>query len=73
MLAKPLSSNSLDTSRTVTCTPACAAVCAIPDPISPQPTTPSFSMAIVQFPRNREAITSRPRETALVPSPTRPG
>jgi hypothetical protein len=34
------------TSRTVTWHPALAAIWAIPDPIRPHPTTPTFSMAI---------------------------
>ena len=44
MLFRPFSSSGSETSRTTTGTPACATVCAMPDPISPQPTTPTVSM-----------------------------
>src|ERR1700735_1294038 len=46
MDCKPLSTSCGETSRTVTWHPAFAATCAIPDPISPHPTTPTFSIAI---------------------------
>src|SRR5579875_257583 len=47
MDCRPLFNRSSFTSRTVTVQPACAAIWAIPEPIKPQPTTPTFSMAIV--------------------------
>src|ERR1700735_286735 len=46
MDCKPFSTSCGETSRTVTWHPAFAATCAIPDPISPHPTTPTFSIAI---------------------------
>src|SRR5690348_13539783 len=42
----PLFKRSSFTSRTITLHPACAATCAMPEPIRPQPTTPTFWMAI---------------------------
>src|SRR5438094_5312701 len=43
---KPLSRYFCSTSSTVTSNPAVAETCAIPDPISPQPRTPTFFMFI---------------------------
>src|ERR1700745_3053816 len=45
MPCSPLSRSCCETSRTVTWQPACAATCAMPEPIRPHPTTPTFSMA----------------------------
>jgi len=44
--ANPLSRNFCSTSSTVTSNPAVAHTCAIPDPISPQPSTPTFLISI---------------------------
>src|SRR5688572_29517923 len=44
--AKPRSHSSSVTSRTTTSQPAAAAVCAMPEPISPQPSTPTFFISI---------------------------
>ena len=46
MAANPLSRNFCSTSSTVTSNPAVAATWAIPDPISPQPRTPTFLISI---------------------------
>src|SRR6476661_5519003 len=46
MPAKPLSRYFCSTSRTVTSNPAVAATCAMPDPIRPQPRTPTFLMSM---------------------------
>src|SRR4029077_16236814 len=46
MLLSPLSSNSAFTSRTTVGNPDAAATCAMPDPIRPHPTTPTFRIAI---------------------------
>ena len=48
MPAKPRSHNSSVTSRTITSQPALAAVCAIPAPIRPQPSTPTLLISIFQ-------------------------
>src|SRR5580700_2582074 len=44
--ANPLSRNLCSTSSTVTSNPAVAQTCAMPEPISPQPRTPTFVMSI---------------------------
>src|SRR2546425_4939960 len=46
MLLRPFSINSAETSRTTTWQPACATTWAMPEPISPQPTTPTRSIGI---------------------------
>src|SRR5687768_11306124 len=46
MPAMPLSRNFCSTSRTTTSYPACAATWAMPDPIRPQPRTPTFLIGI---------------------------
>src|SRR5206468_12334069 len=44
--ANPCSRNFCSTSRTVTSNPAVAATCAMPEPMSPQPKTPTFFTSI---------------------------
>src|SRR5581483_5735129 len=44
--ANPLSRYFCSTSSTVTSNPAIAATCAMPDPINPQPSTPTFLISI---------------------------
>ena len=51
----PFSSALGDTSRTTVGNPACALTCAMPLPIRPQPTTPTFWIAMERFPFRREA------------------
>src|ERR1700722_19752375 len=46
MDCNPFSSTAAFTSRTETWQPAAAAICAIPEPIRPHPTTPTFSIDI---------------------------
>ena len=46
MRARPLASAASSTSRTRTSKPACAATCTIPEPMRPQPTTPTFWIAM---------------------------
>jgi hypothetical protein len=46
MPPKPRSHSSSDVSRTTTSKPAVAAVCAMPDPIRPQPSTPTFLISM---------------------------
>src|SRR6202041_2368438 len=46
MDCNPFSSTAAFTSRTETWQPAAAAICAIPETIRPQPTTPTFLIAI---------------------------
>src|SRR6185312_12169865 len=46
MPAKPLSRYLCSTSSTVTSNPAVAATCAMPEPISPQPRTPTLLISI---------------------------
>src|SRR5215469_15676704 len=55
MPAKPLSKNLCSTSRTVTSNPAVALTCAMPDPMRPQPTTPTFLISI--SPQRTQRIT----------------
>src|SRR6202167_6545909 len=47
--AKPLSRNFCSTSSTVTSNPAVALTCAMPEPIKPQPRTPTFLISINTF------------------------
>ena len=46
----PFSSSASETSRTTVSNPAFAAISAIPDPIRPQPRTPTLRMAISSLP-----------------------
>src|SRR5580704_2173857 len=46
MPCSPLSRSCCETSRTVTWQPDCAATCAMPEPIRPHPTTPTFSIGM---------------------------
>ncbi len=45
--AKPLSRNFCSTSSTVTSNPAVAQTCAMPEPINPQPRTPTFLISMI--------------------------
>src|SRR5664279_2977753 len=45
--AKPLSRNFWSCSSTTTSKPAVAATCAMPEPINPQPSTPTFLISII--------------------------
>ena len=46
ILPLPLARAASSTSRTTTSYPACAAICAMPDPMRPQPTTPTVLISI---------------------------
>src|SRR2546425_2716213 len=50
--ARALSHTCWDTSRTVVSYPAAAATCAIPLPISPEPSTPTRLMSVIALPRS---------------------
>src|SRR6266851_4478573 len=56
MLFKPFSTRSALTSRTVTWQPACAQTWAMPEPIRPQPATPTFSIGIPILPENAHGL-----------------
>src|ERR1039458_5260748 len=47
--AKPLSRNFCSCSSTTTSKPAVAATCAMPEPINPQPSTPTFLISMISF------------------------
>jgi hypothetical protein len=51
MRASPLSRNPCSFSTATTSSPAIAQICAIPDPISPNPTTPTLRISVPKEPR----------------------
>src|SRR5712692_8936776 len=61
MLFSPLSTSSALTSRTTTRQPACAQTWAMPEPISPQPATPTFSIGMRIPLRTRTAAAGQER------------
>src|SRR5215468_5354101 len=68
MPANPLSRNFCSTSSTVTSKPAMAATCAMPDPISPQPRTPTFLISITFLKSTLKDLKNHERTScALVP------
>src|SRR5581483_6501991 len=68
---KPLSRNFCSTSSTVTSNPAVAATWAMPDPINPQPSTPTFSMSIILSPTDRLSFATSLHHFRIV-SPSEP-
>ena len=62
--AKPLSRYFCSTSRTVTSNPAVAATCAMPEPIRPQPRTPTFLISILVLQFTTEAQRHRENQKA---------
>src|SRR5688500_538820 len=66
MPATPFSRNFRSTSTTTVSTPACAAACAMPDPTSPEPTTPTCLISAMLSPLKRHILRTNGRHPPQV-------
>src|SRR5258708_31936821 len=65
--SKPFCTSSCETSRTVVSKPALAAVWAMPEPIRPQPSTPTFFISILNSSNQIDPQVKKPHLLRSVP------